>query len=129
MLPDPKDVEDMEAEGVANAKDELIPDRGYSLRDRSSIHPPPPPCKISMLSWWRGKMTCDNIDSDGTVFAHNCIIFVHCAMLCLEFVLYACTYACVCSLMFILHAFSACMLLCIVFHVFACFAVSHAAYA
>ena len=39
-------------------------------------------------------MTCDNIDSDAAVFAQNCIIFVHYAMLCLEFIsvcMYACT--------------------------------------
>ena len=46
VLPDPEDVEDMEdvedveAEGVADAKDEPIPDHGYSLRDRSGIHTP-----------------------------------------------------------------------------------------
>ena len=40
VLPDPEDVEDVEAEGAADAKDEPIPDHGYSLRDRSGIHPP-----------------------------------------------------------------------------------------
>ena len=72
-------------------------------------------------------MTCDNIDSDANVFAQNCIVFVHCAMFCLEF-LSLCMYVCMrASRMFILHASSACMLLCIVIHVFACCAVSHAA--
>ena len=43
VLPDPEDVEDVEdveAEGAADAKDEPILDHGYSLRDRSGIHPP-----------------------------------------------------------------------------------------
>ena len=31
-------------------------------------------------------MTCDNIDSDANVFVQNCIIFVHCAMFCLEYI-------------------------------------------
>ena len=31
-------------------------------------------------------MTCDNIDSDANVFAQNCIIFVHCAVFCVEFI-------------------------------------------
>ena len=71
-------------------------------------------------------MTCDNIDSDANVFAQNCIIFVHCAMFCLEFIS-VCMYACMCvSRLFILHAYSACMQLCIAIHVFACCAVSHA---
>ena len=59
-------------------------------------------------------MTCDNIDSDATVFAQNCIIFVHYAMLCLEFIsvcMYACMHVCMCdSCMFILHASSVCIL-------------------
>ena len=75
-------------------------------------------------------MTCDNSDSDANVFAQNCIIFVHFAMFCLEYIsvyMYVCMRA---SCMFILHAsrparvFS---MLCIVIHVFACYAVSHAA--
>ena len=37
-------------------------------------------------------MTCDNIDSDANVFAQNCIIFVHCAMFCLQFIS-VCMYA------------------------------------
>ena len=72
-------------------------------------------------------MTCDNIDSDANVFAQNCIIFVHCAMFCLEFIS-VCMYICMrVSGLFILHASSACMPLCIVIHVFACCTVSHAA--
>ena len=55
-------------------------------------------------------MTCDNIDSDANVFAQNCIIFVHCAMFCLEFIS-VCMYVCMrASCMFILHASSACIL-------------------
>ena len=55
-------------------------------------------------------MTCDNIDSDANVFVQNCIIFVHCAMFCLEFIS-VCMYVCMCaSCMFILHASSACIL-------------------
>ena len=55
-------------------------------------------------------MTCDNIDSDANVFAQNCIIFVHCAMFCLEFIS-VCIYVCMrASCMFILHASSACIL-------------------
>ena len=40
VLSDPEDVEDVEAEGVADAKDKPIPDHEYSLLDRSSIHHP-----------------------------------------------------------------------------------------
>ena len=56
-------------------------------------------------------MTCDNIDSDANVFAQNCIIFVHCAMFCLEFIsVHVCMYVCMrASCMFILHASSACI--------------------
>ena len=55
-------------------------------------------------------MTCDNIDSDANVFAQNCIIFVHCAMFCLEYIS-VCMYVCMrASCMFILHASSACIL-------------------
>ena len=55
-------------------------------------------------------MTCDNIDSDANVFVQNCIIFVHCAMFCLEFIS-VCIYVCMrASCMFILHASSACIL-------------------
>ena len=36
VLPDPEDVE---TEGDADAKDEPIPDQGYSLRDGSGIYP------------------------------------------------------------------------------------------
>ena len=55
-------------------------------------------------------MTCDNIDSDANVFAQNCIIFVHCAMFCLEFIS-VCMYVCMrASCMFILHTSSACIL-------------------
>ena len=55
-------------------------------------------------------MTCDNIDSDTYVLAQNCIIFVHCAMFCLEFIS-VCMYICMrASCMFILHASSACIL-------------------
>ena len=32
------------------------------------------------------KMTCGNIDSDATVFEQTCIISVHYAMRCLEFI-------------------------------------------
>ena len=64
-------------------------------------------------------MTCDNIDSVATVFAQNCIIFVHCAMFCLE-VISVCMYAC--ALLVCIHASSASQ-------VFACCAVSHAAQA
>ena len=71
-------------------------------------------------------MTCDIIDSDANVFAQNCIIFVHCAMFCLEFIS-VCMYVCMCVFRMVsLHASSACMLLCMVIHVFACCAVSHA---
>ena len=56
------------------------------------------------------RMTCDNNDSDANVFAQNCIIFVHCAMFCLEFIS-VCMYVCMrASCMFILHASSACIL-------------------
>ena len=70
-------------------------------------------------------MTCDNIDSDANVFVQNCIIFVHCAMFCLEYIS-VCMYVCMsASCMFIpARVFS---ILCIVIHVFACCAVSHAA--
>ena len=40
-------------------------------------------CKSSGV--YRKKMTCDNIDSDATVFSQNCIIFVHRAMFCLKY--------------------------------------------
>ena len=72
-------------------------------------------------------MTCDNIDSDADVFAQNCIIFMHCAMFCLEFIS-VCMYVCIrASHTFILHTSSVCMLLCIVIHVCACCAVLRAA--
>ena len=55
-------------------------------------------------------MTCDNVDSVANEFAQTCIIFVHCAMFCLEFVS-VCMYVCMrASCMFILHASSACIL-------------------
>ena len=55
-------------------------------------------------------MTCDNIDSDANVFVQNCIIFVHCAMFCLEYIS-VCMYVCMrASWMSILHASSACIL-------------------
>ena len=55
-------------------------------------------------------MTCVNIDSDANVFAQNCIIFVHCAMFCLEYIS-VCMYVCMrASCMFILHTSSACIL-------------------
>ena len=58
------------------------------------------------------------IDSDATLLAQNCIIFVHCAIFCLEFIS-VCMYVCMrVSRMFILHESSVCMLLCIVIHVF-----------
>ena len=46
VLLDPEDVEDVEAEGAVDTKDEPILEHGYSLCDRSGIHP----CKVSMLS-------------------------------------------------------------------------------
>ena len=54
-------------------------------------------------------MTCNNIDSDANVFAQNCIICVHYAMFCLEFIS-VCMYVCMrVSCIFILHASSACI--------------------
>ena len=71
-------------------------------------------------------MTCDNIDFDATVFAQNCIIFVHYAMLCLEFVS-VCMYACaILVCLFYTHPGRAFSMLCIVIHVSACCLVWHA---
>ena len=53
-------------------------------------------------------MTCDNIDFDANVFAQNCIIFVHCALFCLEFI-FVCMYVCM-RASCILHDSSACIL-------------------
>ena len=65
-------------------------------------------------------MTCDNNDSDANVFAQNCIIFVHCAMFCLEFIS-VCMYVCMrASCMFILHASSACILHAVHMHSHSC---------
>ena len=96
-------------------------------------------------------MTCDNIDSDATVFAQNCVIFVHCAMFCLQFIsvcMYACMHTCMYACMhvcmyvcmhvcmyacvilvclFYTHPARVFSMLCIVIHVSACCAMSHAA--
>ena len=69
-------------------------------------------------------MSCENIDSDATVFAQNCIIFVYYGMLCLEFIS-VCMYAyatLVC--LFYTHPARIFAMLCIVIHVSACCAVS-----
>ena len=71
-------------------------------------------------------MTCDNIDSDATVFAQNCIRFVNYAILCLEFIS-VCMYACVIIVcLHYTHPARVFSMLCIVIHVSACWAVSHA---
>ena len=71
-------------------------------------------------------MTCDNNDSDATVFAQNCIIFVHYAMLCFEFIS-VCMYACaILVCVFYTHSARVFSMLCIVILVSACWAVSHA---
>ena len=70
-------------------------------------------------------MTCDNIDSDATGFAQNCI-FVHYAMLCLEFIS-VCMYACaILVCLFYTHPARVFSMLCIVIHASACCAVWHA---
>ena len=62
-------------------------------------------------------MTCDNIDSDATVFAEDCIIFVHYAMLCLEFIS-VCMYACaILVCLFYTHPARVFSILCIVIRV------------
>ena len=71
-------------------------------------------------------MTCDNIDSDATVFAQNRIIFVHYAMVCLEFIS-LCMYACaILVCLFYTHSARVFSMPCIVIHVSACCAVLHA---
>ena len=62
-------------------------------------------------------MTFDNIDSDATVFAQDCIIFVHYAMLCLEFIS-VCIYACaILVCLFYTHPARVFSMLCIVIRV------------
>ena len=68
-------------------------------------------------------MTFGNIESDATVFAQNCIIFVHYAMLCFEFIS-VCMYACaILVCLFYTHPARVFSVLCIVIHVSACCAV------